>query len=114
MRLEYACAFFVSLLAVSGMEAACAEPVGDANTAIALAQKKCPPKLVAAKSGWDALLAQISSPKQVAENGHWNAVRVQDSWHVWFGESQKETGCDFKGAYISRDGTRVDCVLTEC
>jgi len=113
MRPGYAWAVFVILLAFSGRMAAQANPVGDASSAIALARKKCAAKPVENKGGWDALLAQISAPKPVAEGGHWNAVLAQNSWHVWFGDNQKEKECDFRGAYVSVDGT-VDCVLTAC
>jgi hypothetical protein len=107
------CAFF-AVLAVSGAAAAPAAHVRDASTAITLAQKYCPQKSVVDKGGWDALLAQNSSPKAVDDTGHWSAKLVGNSWHVWFGNSQKEPECDFRGAYVPADGTNIDCVLTAC
>jgi hypothetical protein len=108
-----ACAFFAVLLALSGA-AAVASPVRDAGAAIALASKSCPQESVAKKSGWEAALAAISPPEPVNDKRHWNAALDGTSWHVWFGESKKEPDCAFRGAYISADGTSIQCVLTAC
>jgi hypothetical protein len=94
--------------------AAPANPVRDAADAIVLARKNCAQKPVADKGGWAAVLAPNSAPKPVEDTGRWNAMLVGNSWHVWFGDNQKESGCDFRGAYVSADGTSVDCVLTVC
>jgi len=111
MRL--ACAFF-AVLAVSSAAAAPANAVRDASAAIALARKNCPQKSGVDKGSWAALLAQNSAPKPVEDTGRWSARLVGDSWHVWFGDNQKEAECEFRGAYISADGRDVDCVLTAC
>ena len=111
MRL--ACPLFAVLLGISGAATA-ASPVRDAGTAIALASKSCPPDSVANKSDWAAALAAISAPKPVDDKRRWNAALVGNSWHVWFGASKKEPECSFQGAYISADGTGIDCVLTAC
>jgi len=108
-----ACAF-IALLAVLGAAAARANPVRDASAAIALGRKVCPHNSAVAKGGWDALLAQNSSPKPVEDTGHWNAKLFGDSWHVWFGNNEKEAECDFRGAYVSTDGSGVICVSTAC
>jgi len=112
--MKAACTYFVVLLAVSGAASAAANPVRDAGAAITLASKNCPQKSLAEKGGWDAVLAQNSAPKPVEDPGHWNAKLVGNSWHVWFGDDQKEPECNFRGAYVSADGGTIDCLFTAC
>lgn len=107
------CAFF-ALLAVLGAASARANPVRDASAAISLGRKMCPHNSGVDKGRWDTLLAQSSSPKPVEETGHWNARLFGNSWHVWFGNNDKEAECDFRGAYVSADGSGVICISTAC